>query len=665
MEHGMAEEADSPAMMGENRAPQGEITVARVARHRILFERFAWFALAYTTLTILFGSFVRASLSGDGCGTSWPLCGGSLLPQDAAVKTYIEFTHRLTSGLTLVVVFVLYIGARLIFPRGATARRAAGLSVIFTLVSALIGALLVLAQWVVHDTSIGRVITMPMHLINTLLLLGNLLVAAVMARSEGRLGWKGAGAVGGTLKAAMGGMAVLGVTGAISAMGKTAYGSEMAAAGSFMDRMRLHLGPDAHPLLRGGISHPLVATSVAILILWACHYAAEKRPSAKIAEWSRIVSGLLIIQFGFGLANLMMSAPPAMQILHLLLAIGNWLSLVMLTIHVLRESASDHVDEPAAAPREKAPFMHLVKDYVALTKPRVISLLLFTTVAAMVIARGSWPQWWLVLSVSVAGYMIAGSANTWNMIIEQDLDLAMERTAGRPIVGGRITPGQAALFATALAVGSFVILAWTANVLSALLGWAGLAFYVLIYTLVLKRRTWQNIVIGGAAGAFPPLVGYAAVTNELSPFAWFLFWLIVLWTPVHFWALAILIKDDYAKAGVPMLPVVKGERATVIQIVFYAGLTALVSIIPFVQREVGMIYMIGAGLLNLLLFAQSWQLLRHTDRPNARALFKYSMAYLALMFVVMAVDRGVESGARKGIHLQTMSTMTRIGEEGR
>jgi protoheme IX farnesyltransferase len=172
-----------------------------------------------------------------------------------------------------------------------------------------------------------------------------------------------------------------------------------------------------------------------------------------------------------------------------------------------------------------------------------------------------------------------------------------------------------------------------------MLALAGLAFYVVIYTLLLKRRTWHNIVIGGAAGAFPPLVGYAAITNELTPLAWSLFALVFVWTPVHFWALALLIKDDYAEAGIPMLPVVHGERTTILQIMFYAILTALISAIPFVQKDVGWFYLGPVVILNGVLFIRCFQLYQKPDRPRAVSLYKYSMVYLALVFLIMALDR--------------------------
>jgi protoheme IX farnesyltransferase len=191
-----------------------------------------------------------------------------------------------------------------------------------------------------------------------------------------------------------------------------------------------------------------------------------------------------------------------------------------------------------------------------------------------------------------------------------------------------------------LALLSFAILWWgTNNLLAPLLSFAGLVFYVCVYTLFLKRRTWHNIVIGGAAGAFPPLVGWAAVTGTLSPLAWYLFAIIFVWTPAHFWALALLIKDDYKEAGVPMLPVVLGDRVTVIQIALYAVLTAIVSILPLAQGLVGQGYVIIAALLNVILVARSAQLVRKTDRSHALSMYKYSMAYLFLLFLAMAVDQ--------------------------
>jgi protoheme IX farnesyltransferase len=282
-----------------------------------------------------------------------------------------------------------------------------------------------------------------------------------------------------------------------------------------------------------------------------------------------------------------------------------------------------------------------VNAYIGLTKPRVISLLLFTTLTSAVAAKGEFPSIWLFLALAVGGYMAAGAANAINMVVDRDIDFRMRRTASRPTVTQSISSRHVLIFAFSLALGSFVLLWLVANLLSAVLAFSGLVFYVVVYTMMLKRRTWQNIVIGGAAGAFPPLVGWAAVTNDLPPLALYLFAIIFVWTPVHFWALALLLKDEYAAAGVPMLPVVKGDRYTVIQIAIYAAITAVVTLIPVLMPRVGWIYAGAAVVLNVLLIFYCGRLYRSVDRPRASGLFHYSMLYLAILFLMFAIDRFV------------------------
>ena len=269
----------------------------------------------------------------------------------------------------------------------------------------------------------------------------------------------------------------------------------------------------------------------------------------------------------------------------------------------------------------------------------VVILQLFTALLAMLIAAKGWPGTGLFLVVALGGYMMAGAANAINMVVDRDIDARMRRTAKRPTVTQRISSRDALLFAFGLALSAFLLLWWGANLLSATLALMGLIWYVLVYTLYLKRRTWQNIVIGGAAGAFPPLVGWAAVTGDLSLFAWYLFALIFFWTPVHFWALALMIQDDYRAVGVPMLPVVLGERVTVMQIALYAVLTALISLMPLLLGELGLVYFFLSLALNALLILKSLALYRQPERRTAVSLYKYSMLYLALLFVAMAVDR--------------------------
>ena len=287
------------------------------------------------------------------------------------------------------------------------------------------------------------------------------------------------------------------------------------------------------------------------------------------------------------------------------------------------------------------------RDFITLTKPRVISLLLLTTVGAMFIAASGFPNWLALLGILLGGYMSAGAAGAYNMVYDRDIDERMKRTAQRPTVTAVISSRDALIFAAMLTLLSFVIIAATSNLLAALLSWAGIAFYTIVYTMWLKRSTWQNIVIGGAAGAIPPLVGWAAVTGELSLLAWCLFALVFVWTPVHFWALALMIKDDYRAVGIPMAPAVIGERATVIQMVMYAVLTVLLTIIPFALDAFSPMYFVAALLLNLVLALRVLRLFLRVqrgeavDRGSALPLYKYSMLYLALLFLAMAVDRAL------------------------
>lgn len=602
--------------------------------------------LSYLILVIVFGAYVRAGLHGDGCGRSWPHCGNTIVPDGSSVSAIIEFTHRTTSTLSGLIALAFVFWARKIDRKGGYLRKSAMGALVFTVVAGLIGASLVLFEWVTTDKSVGRAITMPLHLINTYFLIASVALMAYFSGGGKSFSFKNQGSIGTGLRWALGGMFVLGMTGALSAMGRTAFSTNMESVNTFMERITLHIGENAPALLKGGATHPLIATSVAVIVIMVVYLVMHRRESPEVKRWGQATVGLFLIQMVFGIINLVVSAPLWMQMTHLTIALADWLCLVMLVAHALKvqEPATTSAPSTESFVTEPRPFKAIVKDYYALTKPRVISLLLFTTLAAMFIGAEGWPGFWLTLAVMIGGYMAAGSANAYNMVIERDLDEIMERTSRRPIVGHRISPKAGLWFASIMGVGSFAILWAAANLLAALMALAGLLCYVFVYTIWLKRRTWQNIVIGGAAGAFPPLVGYAAVTGELNSLAWFLFALILTWTPVHFWALAILIKDDYAAAGFPMLPVIKGDRYTVIQIGIYAVLTAVLCILPLIQGQVGMVYAIGAGLLNLGLILYSYRLFTDTNRQQAKALFKFSMIYLALFFIVVAIDQSVVIG---------------------
>jgi heme o synthase len=295
-----------------------------------------------------------------------------------------------------------------------------------------------------------------------------------------------------------------------------------------------------------------------------------------------------------------------------------------------RASASLATASPSSRARQ------LVADYVDLTKPKVQSLLLLTTVTTMEVAGN--PSISLIALTCAGGYLSAGGAGAVNHYWDRDIDARMRRTASRPVPSGRVSPAAALRFGIALAALSFLLLSLTVNLLAATLALSGFVGYVGVYTMWLKRRTPHNIVIGGAAGAVPPLVGWAATRGSLSWTAVYLFAIVFYWTPPHFWALSLLMKDEYAEVGVPMLPVVRGERETRRQILLYSLLLYAVSQLPFCAGAFGGIYLVSSIPLGLAFVAGAVLLYRRADRKTALRLYLFSMLYLALLFASMVLD---------------------------
>lgn len=599
-------------------------------------NRFSWGVLLYILLVVAFGAFVRASFSGDGCGAHWPLCDGEIIPSFSKLEQVFEFSHRISSGLVLPLVLAMLYGAFQLFGKGAQIRKTAAFAVGMTLLEALIGAALVKFQWVDQNDSAARAGVMAFHVVSTFVLVGSIAATALLAGGAPEYKWKGQGALGAGAGLGVLALMFLGVSGAVSALGHTLKPVENVLGASIRG--------DAHWMVRLQPLHPLIATAIGLYLLLLGGLMIHLRPTPGLKKSVQWLVGLYGFQMILGLASIAAKAPIPMQMAHLALADATVVAFMASCIFAFGDgvprvdvdvTAREAIDASTGTMRER------IKAYIVLTKPRVISLLLFTTLTAMFIAKGGWPGFGLFLAVAIGGYMSAGAANAINMVIDRDIDATMKRTSKRPTVTQFISSRDALLFAGSLAAGSFALLWAAANLLTAVMALSGLVFYVIVYTMLLKRRTWHNIVIGGAAGAFPPLVGYASVTNELSPLAWLLFGIIFVWTPVHFWALAILIKDDYENAGVPMLPVVHGIRATVIQIAMYTLLTALVSAMPLFQPQVGSIYLGSALLLNIVLIVRTIQLYKSPERPQAVSLYKYSMLYLALLFLMLAVDRAV------------------------
>jgi protoheme IX farnesyltransferase len=363
--------------------------------------------------------------------------------------------------------------------------------------------------------------------------------------------------------------------------------------------------------------------------------AGERRLRRHLA----VVLGIAAGQIALGAAMVLHLLPPGLRAAHLFVGALLWAALVAL---VFQSRRTPQVVEPTEdRPRQPS----LITDLVALTKPRIISLLLVTTVAPMFITPLGLPSLSLVLWVVLAGYLMAGGANAINMWFDRDIDLKMSRTKLRPIPAGRIRPLAGLAFGIGLGLLAFGIFWYRVNPLSAWLALGGLLFYVFIYTIWLKRSSPQNIVIGGAAGAFPPLVGWTAVTGHLDLAAIYLFAIIFYWTPPHFWALALIKQGEYAKAGVPMLPVVRGEQRTKFEMLAYTLILLPLTLMPALFGALGLFYAVAAALLGarLLWYCLELRKVRGTT-PLAWRMYRYSLLYLALLFVAMGIDRALPFG---------------------
>lgn len=300
------------------------------------------------------------------------------------------------------------------------------------------------------------------------------------------------------------------------------------------------------------------------------------------------------------------------------------------------ETSHDNDTNPADV---KMPARPTIRDYFHLTKPGIVLLLLVTTIGGMFIAAGGIPPLNTLFWTFLGGACAAGGANALNSYVDRDIDPIMSRTSQRPLSRNRVPPTQALIFGLILTTASVVILGFFVNWLSAGLALVGAIYYAWFYTKVLKRSTPHNIVVGGGAGAIPPMVGWAAVTGGLDLLAFYLFAIIFYWTPPHTWALMLLIKKDYRRVSVPMFPVVFGDEETHRQILFYSVLLIVLTLLPAITQHLGWPYLIAAALLGALLFYRSYDLLRRPSKAKARTLYKFSNYYLALLFVAMAVDR--------------------------
>jgi protoheme IX farnesyltransferase len=603
-----------------------------------VLRRLSWTGAALGFGLIVLGGVVRITGSGMGCGDHWPRCNGEWFPP-LDLPTMIEIGHRWAAALVSLVVVAMAAVAWIRHRADARLRNPAMLALVILVAQVLLGAVTVKLA-----LPPGIVIA---HLANAMVLLAVLLVTALRAGEPGSPVSVAAGrhpAHGIVLAtAALGFIVILfGAKVANLHAGLLCLGFPLCSGSLLPSASNLALLPWAHRMLGFGF---LAAVLALALLL-----SRRSDPASRALRRSVVIVGAATIaQISIAAAMVLELLPPGLRAAHLLMGTLVWAALVVLVFHSGRTPALEPAPNSTGTLRGEARQSRpsLVADLVTLTKPRIISLLLVTTVAPMFITPAGLPSVSLVLWVILGGYLMAGGANAINMWFDRDIDDKMSRTRLRPIPAGRIPATLGLAFGVSLGLMAFAIFWYRVNPLSAWLALGGFLFYVFVYTIWLKRSSPQNIVIGGAAGAFPPLVGWAAVTGRLDLAAIYLFAIIFYWTPPHFWALALIKRGEYARAGVPMLPVVRGEQRTKFEMLAYTLILLPLTLMPAFFGALGAFYGVAAALLGARLLWYCIQLLRDRSvTPVAWRMYRYSLLYLALLFVAMGVDRALPFGHR-------------------
>jgi heme o synthase len=591
------------------------------------FRRLAVVTIAATFVLIAVGGLVRATDSGLGC-PDWPRCFGKLVPP-AELHAWIEHSHRLVASVVMALVALLVVAAWRT-RQSRPVRRATVAALAMVLTQALIGAFVV--WWRLEAESV------TLHLATALALVALLIYIGFRARwPADRSRRDGQDRRFVRLVAAGAGLTYLQML-----VGSTVTGYHAGLAYPLSV-----LVPDLGPsVARIQLAHRALAMVVGILVVTTWLVARRsQRAHPTVTRLAGYAAGLVVVQIGLGVANVANRLSALTVVPHLAVGSLLWGTMVALLLHADRFAGAAERDpgEPEPAPARQA--RQSVRAYFLLTKPRIIELLLVTTVPTMFIAARGVPSLWLMAATLLGGALSAASANVLNCYLDRDIDALMRRTARRPLPAHRVEPADALRFGLVLGVAGFVWLWATVNLLSATLATAAILFYVFVYTLGLKRRSTQNIVIGGAAGAVPVLVGWSAVTGRVDLPALVLFAIIFYWTPPHFWALSLRFRDDYAAAGVPMLPVVRGARETSTQILYYTVLLVAVTLLLYPAGRMGALYLAAAVALGAAFIWRALELRRDLTGRRAIRLFGFSNAYLALLFCAMAVDAVVRGGA--------------------
>jgi protoheme IX farnesyltransferase len=592
-------------------------------------NRFQKLTLATAGTTIVLfavGGLVRGTGSGLGCST-WPTCEPGQLFPSGTVHSLIEFSHRalvfvvsVLIGWTAIEAFRRYRSVPALFwPAVAAIPLVAG--------QAVLGGVVVHTDldpaWVtVHFAVALGLVADVTFLAARALLMDRPPVEGMADRGFARLVWITTGA-----------------TAALLLVGTYVRARDAGLAFTDWPLLGGRLVPGLDGYTTPMFLHRLLAALVFLLVLWiAVRARTATARSPEVIRLSTLLLGLFVAQILSGAANVWSRLRPWAVVLHVALSVLIWATSVALATVTDRlasqepASAGERPGRPGGSLRER------VTAYVRLTKPRIIVLLLITTVPAMILAARGVPSPWLILATLIGGAVAAGSANAINMYLDRDIDEVMRRTRQRPLPAHAVTPARALRFGFVLGALAFYFLAIAVNVLAATLALSAIAFYVFVYTLWLKRSSPQNIVIGGAAGAAPALVGWAAVTGTLALPAWILFAIVFVWTPPHFWALSMRFSGDYAAAGVPMLPVVRGEDETRRQILLYSLVLFAVTLLLVPAAHMGPVYLATALVLGGSFVHRSLRLWREGGDVLAWKLFKYSIVYLAALFGAVAVD---------------------------
>ncbi len=653
-------------------------------------HKLALFTVGATFFLIVVGAIVRVTGSGLGC-PDWPLCYGQVLPAPGDHKAWIEWTHRTIAA----VIGFLVLGVAILALRHH--RRQPSIVVPAIAAVLLTGAQAVLGKITVETGNSGESVTA--HLAAAMLLLGLLTYIAVRTRYPQRLPAGGA-TQRFTLLAAFAAAAVYGLL--LFGSNVTARGAALVFPdwplfdGSLLPRF----APDSTfaSLQLTHFLHRLAALVVGVIVIataWVSWRASRRRSFASVAADDRsfaasaghptvmalatTAAALYLVQVVVGGLQIFTLLAGWAVALHLALGAAIWGLLVAAVVASYGEArtfslvrndpgkggiggsrararvgpdgrphpvgsgiagrsamTAGIVDLLSAAPA--ATMRQKVGAYVALTKPRIIELLLVTTVPAMFLAARGVPRLDLVAWTLLGGALAAGSANAINQYLERDIDQLMNRTRRRPLPQHQVEPENAFLFGLALGVIAFAELALLVNLLSAFLALLAIAFYVVVYTLLLKRNTPQNIVIGGAAGSLPPVIGWAAVTDDIALPALLLFAIVFYWTPPHFWALSLRLLKDYRAAGVPMLPVVRGIPETTRQIALYSLLLIALTLVFFAVARMGLLYLLGALVLGAAFLYHALRMWQDGTEARAVRLYKFSTSYLTALFAVMMLD---------------------------